>query len=609
MLNTHHSWNESNIAVINCAQPEDVASSSAFMVDLTKRCQGQLNEMMMICFMCCIDCFVSISVPFHGVTAVVHIQFEPNVQKTILELVRNPLLWESLATSKASRTLSPKYYQELKGFIEIFRDKYRNVLAKPSYRELLRNTYNLLMMSAGQVTINTSSGASADLNSSVASATIGKQEEEESISKRTSNSLAEDGSKTLNPLKPPLLEEKSVASIASSQGAASQSQGGGTVGSRAGGSLADGSEKVENIGSVVSIENTSSEMGETNTTITILRKPPLPLSERYGLPVSDIERFLCLVVSRLNQEYFEQLSSCQDQDLFRAASKIGLKAEIVTTPSEEDPVTAVFQQWLNELHPAPSQWTTWVSPNEKCSVERRVVMTALDDELDDDGLPKRSVMLEQSIEALSDLQSVGSQSVGSGSSFGGRSEDQIESGTRIIVLSIKPSQDSSYVADKIISGLQSGEDFDDRGARDVIETLRSEMDTWVGSRHFDREAFFVCPLENRGTKKVSLGPLSTPYMRRVVLSRREQQQFLYFIDSIYRNNENIKVQKMAELNQLRAPKKVAGAAAKSKRAKQKRLEEEKQRQLEMQREIEEVMSQVAPDGFYFVSHCLSWCFC
>lgn len=562
--------------------------------------------MMMICFMCCIDCFVSVSVPFHGVTAVVHIQFEPNVQKTILELKRNPLLWESLATSKASRTLSPKYYQELKGFIEIFRDKYRNVLAKPSYRELLRNSYNLLMMSAGQVTINTSA---ADLQASVVSATIGKQEEEESISKRTSNSLAEDASKPLNPLKPPLLEEKSVASIASSQGAASQSQEGGTVGSRAGGSLADGGEKVEHIGSVVSIENTNSEMGETNTTITILRKPPLPLSERYGLPISDIERFLCLVVSRLNQEYFEQLSSIQDPDLFRAASKIGLKAEIVTTPSEEDPVTAVFQQWLNELHPAPSQWITWVSPNEKCSVERRVVITALDEELDDDGLPKRSVMLEQSIEALSDLQSVGSQSVGSGSSLGDRGEDQIESGTRIIVLSIKPSQDSSYVTEKIISGLQSGEDFDDRGARDVVETLRSEMDTWVGSRHFDREAFFVCPMENRGTKKVSLGPLSTPYMRRIVLSRREQQQFLYFIDSIYRNNENIKVQKMAELNQLRAPKKVAGAAAKSKRAKQKRLEEEKQRQLEMQREIEEVMSQVAPDGYYFVSRCLSWCFC
>ena len=54
VLNTHHSWNESNIAVVNCAQPEDVASSSAFMVDLTKRCTGRsvqfsiVNSMVMI---------------------------------------------------------------------------------------------------------------------------------------------------------------------------------------------------------------------------------------------------------------------------------------------------------------------------------------------------------------------------------------------------------------------------------------------------------------------------------------------------------------------------------------------------------------------------------
>ena len=541
--------------------------------------------------------FVLVSVPFHGITAVVHIQFEPNVQKTITELKRNPLLWESLATSKVSRTLTPKYYKELKGFIEIFRDTYRNVLAKPSYRELLRSSYNLLMMSAGQVTINTSV---ADLQTSVASATIEKQEDQGSISMRTSSTLADDTSKVLNPLNPPLLEETSVASIASSQGAASQSQSG--VGSRANGSIA-GVEKLENAESVASIENTNSEMGETNTTITILRKPPMPLSERYGLPISDIERFLCLVVSRLNQEYFEQLNSCQDPGLFRA-SKIGLTPEIVTTQAEEDPVTAIYLQWLNELHPAPSRCDTWVSPNDKCSIERRVVITALDEELDENGLPKRSVMLEQSSEA-SDLQSIGS-----GSSGQGIDPEQIESGTRIIILSIKPSQDSFYVTEKIISGLQSGEEFDDRGARDVVETLRSEMDSWVGSRHFDREAFFVCPLENRGTKKVSLGPLSTPYMRRVVLSRREQQQFLYFIDSIYRNNENIKVQKMAELNQMRAPKKVAGAAAKTKRAKLKRLEEEKQRQLEMQREIEEVMSHVAPDGYYFVRfvfHFLMWC--
>ena len=525
----------------------------------------------------------------------VHIQFEPNVQKTIMELKRNPLLWESLAASKLSRTLSPKYYKELKGIIEIFRDKYRNLLAKPSYRELLRNSYNLLMMSAGQVTISVSSTqsmASVGPPSSVVSATVLEQD---TLSKQTS--VADDSSKIVGSLKPPLTEE---ASIASSQTGGSHLQDGegkgGDAGSVAGGGGSAVSKR-DNAESVASIENSNSEMGETHTTATVLRKPPLPLSERYGIPVTDIERFLCLIVSRLNQEYFEQLSSFKDPNMFRA-TRSDVKGEIIPTPVEEDPVTAVFQQWLDDLYPAPSRWNTWVSPNEKCTVERRVVMTALDEEVDEAGFPKRSLLLQKDFEKP-DLGSTGS---GSGSMDGvdEGGPGQIESGTRIIILSIKPCEDSSYVTEKIISGLQSGEEFDDRGARDVVETLRSEMDSWVGSRHCDREAFFVCPLDNRGTKKVSLGALSSPYMRRVVLSRREKQQFLYFIDSIYRNNENIKVQKMAELNQMRAPKKVAGAAAKSKRAKLKRLEEEKQRQLEMQKEIEEVMSQIAPDGYYIV---------
>lgn len=41
VLNTHHSWFEANIAVINCAEPRDVIASSTFIVELTRRCQGE----------------------------------------------------------------------------------------------------------------------------------------------------------------------------------------------------------------------------------------------------------------------------------------------------------------------------------------------------------------------------------------------------------------------------------------------------------------------------------------------------------------------------------------------------------------------------------------
>lgn len=510
----------------------------------------------------------------------VHLNFEPDVQKPLVELRRNPNLWEGLALAKQTRVLSPKMHMELAGFVEIFRDKYRSVLCKPSYRELLRSAFNLLMPQPGQPTFANANSTTAGKHSaefaqdeSPQQPNLSEQAPEVIAAKENTERASDDTS----------LAHSVISTVASSTEALSRS--GGNTEQWA---VLDGQKEF-----VVSDGNSISVAEESSAVDSQLQAAPvLSLPERFGISTDEVERFLLLIVSRLNQEYFEQLSNAGQPDLFSALSKEGNGRDgVVVSVGQGDPVTAIFEQWLAGLGPALSRWRTWISPNGKCSIERCVVLSLPDAEIDPlTQTAKRSLLLDSQLP--SDKDRGNEDTVGEGL--------LPDMGSRIVVLTIQPLEGIAYGAEKLMEGLHRGEEFEDRGARDVIESVRQRLDGWIGSRYFDREAFLVCPSVNSGTRRVPLGILGTKHMRRTVVDRRTEQQFVYFIDSVYKNNENIRLQKLAEFDRLRAPKKVAGAAAKSKRAKMKRLEEEKLRQMVLKKEVEEIMSQIAPDGYYFV---------
>lgn len=121
-LSTHVSSNETNVVVVNCEISPDSLAASMLMSDLRQRCL----------------------VPFSGINAVVHTNFQPDIEKTIGELQFNKTLAKGLMEYRNSQIIGTKFKTELASIVESLREMWRGIFSKPSYRELLRAGYNIV---------------------------------------------------------------------------------------------------------------------------------------------------------------------------------------------------------------------------------------------------------------------------------------------------------------------------------------------------------------------------------------------------------------------------------------------------------------------------------
>ncbi|RYG98012.1 hypothetical protein EON65_52000, partial [archaeon] len=124
-VTTHVHLHETNVAVINCLSSPDTLSASVLMIELRARC----------------------ALPFSGINAVVHTHFQPNMQKVLDEVQFNKVLEQGFLVYHQSKIILPKFRQEIETIIESLREIWRDILSKPSYRELLRSTFNIFVPS------------------------------------------------------------------------------------------------------------------------------------------------------------------------------------------------------------------------------------------------------------------------------------------------------------------------------------------------------------------------------------------------------------------------------------------------------------------------------
>lgn len=121
-ISTHLNWAEANIAVINSDPVSDSTPCSELVKDLVKRCK----------------------VPFSGITAVVNVNIQPHTM-ALDELTVEPLLVKGLAKCRHDGKMSGVFRGYLKTILERVRDLFRDLFSRPSYKELLKSSFNLMM--------------------------------------------------------------------------------------------------------------------------------------------------------------------------------------------------------------------------------------------------------------------------------------------------------------------------------------------------------------------------------------------------------------------------------------------------------------------------------
>ena len=336
-------------------------------------------------------------------------------------------------------------------------------------------------------------------------------------------------------------------------------------------------------------------------------------------------RFLHLVFTRVYQEYFDQVNRPRDNvlrarfkkqsddeepmmavgeiteeqlaavaaedkrkqimidELSIDAFSVEATLRVEKTNPEAHPVKVVFKQWLREMRPFPPLWQNWLAPNRRAVIE---LMPAME--------PRNYVAVFEKFE-------------------GGN--EPLDQGVRVIVVDGK--RDGSGLDSCLMD-----EDPDDPdpemgngGQKLFRQAYKYKMGgDWAAgvvargkSARPDREVMFVCPTEKFGTRRI---PLQVPKeiedhadFKAIALERPFSG--VWAVDSFYRCNAAERAMKMLEVEERikkesKAREKAEGGKAKTKKIQAQRAEEERVRIAESQKQLDEVLKSLVPDGYLFI---------
>jgi hypothetical protein len=212
-----------------------------------------------------------------------------------------------------------------------------------------------------------------------------------------------------------------------------------------------------------------------------------------------------------------------------------------------DPVDCVLNQWMRDLIPSPPLWVPWLSPNRKVSIER------LCSDSDDN--------IKEFHERIFN-------------------NDAPMASSRILVL---PSIGNLF-------------DSENRVGYKLQEWIRA----WVGNDP-NRSISLFCPArQNEGTYLYAIDYFlraSSPNPSSSSSSSSPPQLIIQLLHSIYSSNEKeiqkTKTEKVAEMKKKLSSK----GGVSGRRAVAKRKEEEEKLKLEIQEEMNQIFSQLTPDGY------------
>lgn len=523
VLSTHFHWDESNIGVLNCEPLTETMSSADFCMDIINRWR----------------------VPFNGLTAFVHTNCQPNISGIVNGMKYSSHLIASLQESKLKRLVDEDLRTQLMEILDTLRDYFRNNFAMPSYREVLRNAYNLFIQNIYPIVLV---GDSMYNKNSMKQGTEGtaKYDEDENETEDIDNS---DLVRLLGLMVARLNQEYYER-------------------------LQNPNVNVYRAIYYGDFEELTAGNDFGNSDSVLFESSSLGQAPELTKAAESFEKYLA------DDQAVQELPNSGNYNYFFCHT--GMKA-----------IDAVILQWQRNMLPAPAIWTPWVAPNGKASVEQMRT-------INQKNMPGIAEQFEQS---------------------------PIDSGVRILILVDEP---NGSAADELLKMNTM-----------ISREYQEQVLEWQNQRP-DRKLCIVCPSSKFGTKTIDIGvDLLPPVISREGLAMdgkdidqndaeatetpideenkanednrdvssnevvkpeapKEASLKVHFVDSIYRSNEYVRKQLLAEIEKKKAKKKVSALAAKTKRAQQKREEEERARQAEIAGEIQSVMESQIPDGYLIV---------
>jgi hypothetical protein len=518
VISTHINWSETNIAVINNDLVPGETPCAELILDLCKR----------------------IKIPFSGITALLHINIEPDFKKTIDEVRYYPPFLNALKEMKETGKLTPENFHIVDEIFELIRDLFRVQFSRPSSREILRIAYNLIMSLKDPIPskdIDMKSDVMRMIQLMIARAyqeyldqisnphenvfraivmteearlrlemQLKMEEEQDKLDEETEESSLVTASTTL-------INENSV---------------------EAGNSLIDIESVPENIHVDVPI-----------------------ITESKGSVLLDTKELTKDLVETPSNVDFARRNAVITLDPSLINSSMDSNDVIEYSDPKLNPTEAVFHQWINYMMPAKSSWKPWTAPNRKLVIEY---------------VPNLKVRtLNGVLEKLN--------------------ECQLESGNRLMIFDEGSKQ-------KNILGLQECSSFTTTKFQGFLmdwKKGRTDRDVTLicPSQKFGSKMINM---------KYNSGTAYEQSTRAANEQVYENAVPVYMIDSILRCNEFDRVssnaEKEGEDSLKKSKKKKTGG--KSKAAKLKQEKEDREAEEERKREIEELVASQIPDGYLMV---------
>lgn len=298
IINTHYDEHENNIVVLNCdlSQQLQQAPASVLLIDVFRRCQF----------------------PFHGINSIAHCNYQPNFESLISEYQYHVVLQRELFIYKKSTIISKELRKEVRELIMIFRNQFRDIFGRPSYREVLKYGMNLLIP---QLTAFSPHNLYEYVNKNK----IGLDElddiQREEVGRNFCQALLQ------------LIERRIVQEYVDQ--------------------LRHFPDNIFRAVRKMNLQGIQKPIDAMDTS-----------TENYSWKIL-VERDLALQVSNLK----EVVAIEEPNKKAAAANTAQIGWEICWSEIEDDAIDAVLKQWLLEMFPAPCIWIPYISLNQQLSIE------------------------------------------------------------------------------------------------------------------------------------------------------------------------------------------------------------------------------------------------
>lgn len=556
------------------------------------------------------------SVPFHGISCLLHVNVKIHSETLLDELLDIPNLENSIVESRRTGIITEACRLILETVVETIRADLRSVLSKPSYRQMLRCAYNLFMPTTRftdtvQVTEKTNKESLTRLLRLMV--TRVSQEYLEQLRFPGQNIFKMKESKVELPPTGTVVTDDGSMTM-SKPGTASSRPATGPQGSRTGpsvvtdiSSLTMGSvqskvppetEKEQvapkptsvmdyMMGSVKSLSTKASNLTKS--------KPSTPSESRPGTSATTATDALgeAEVDDDVNMDLIEEYT-------------------VFESPSDVDCIDAVYAQWINGMEACPIDWDPWVSSNNTTTIEvirspnvanLPTVYKQIDNCVIDKGT--RILILDEIVNEILPEQpkppgdSAGSGKFGKGAGIASAASSRAGSrvGTNSVVT--KGSAKSSGSAGKGAPG------YDPYAIKRVeatpiitsdVEELFNEdsnigfkfqkrIQKWLYRRP-DRAIVIICPSVRYGTMLKPLQRVSSGSIA------------IYTLDSVFRSNRIILDRMLKEKE--KALLTVSSGGGSSKRVQERKRAEARERIEQMKKDFEAQARAQPKDGYIIV---------